>query len=85
MSNGNAAELAELLRRAGITAGTAEAVMEIDAVLQRWRRRALRRELGHRALIDLGIGIELAQFDVVAAIEARWRSGSISTRRGRAV
>ena len=69
MSKGNVAELAELLRRAGITAGTAEAVMEIDAVLQRWRRRALRRELGHRALIDLGIGIELAQFDVLAAIE----------------
>jgi DNA-binding MarR family transcriptional regulator len=69
MSKGNAAELAELLRRAGITAGTAETVMEIDAVLQRWRRRALRRELGHRALIDLGIGIELAQFDVLAAIE----------------
>jgi DNA-binding MarR family transcriptional regulator len=62
-------ELSALLRKAGIDAGTAEAVMDIDALMQKWRRRAMRRELGHRALIDLKAGIDLAQFDVLAAIE----------------
>lgn len=65
----DADELNKLLRKAGIDAATAEAVMDIDGVLQHWRRRAMRRELGHRALIDLKIGIDLAQYDVLAAIE----------------
>ncbi|NGP18982.1 winged helix-turn-helix transcriptional regulator [Devosia chinhatensis] len=43
--------------------------MDIDGLMQKWRRRALRRELGHRALVDLKIGIDLAQFDVLVAIE----------------
>lgn len=62
-------EVGALLRKAGIDAQTAEAVMDIDGVMQKWRRRAMRRELGHRALIDLKVGIDLAQFDVLAAIE----------------
>ncbi|SEP71948.1 DNA-binding transcriptional regulator, MarR family [Devosia sp. YR412] len=59
-----------LLRKAGIAEATVTAVVEIDALLQNWRRRALKRELGHRALIDLKIGIDLAQLDVLFAIEA---------------
>ncbi|WP_207633203.1 MarR family winged helix-turn-helix transcriptional regulator [Devosia aurantiaca] len=62
-------EVGALLRQAGIDAQTAEAVMDIDGLMQKWRRRALRRELGHRALVDLKIGIDLAQFDVLVAIE----------------
>ncbi len=62
-------ELNALLQRAGIDKASAEAVMEIDALLQRWRRRAMKRELGTRALVDLGIELDLAQLDVLAAIE----------------
>ncbi|KKB10257.1 MarR family winged helix-turn-helix transcriptional regulator [Devosia chinhatensis] len=62
-------ELNALLRKAGIGAATAEAVMDIDGMLQQWRRRAMKRELGHKALVDLRIGIDLAQFDVLVAIE----------------
>lgn len=61
-------ELNALLENAGIDAATAQAVMDIDGMLQQWRRRAMKRELGQRALLDLRIGIDLAQFDVLVAI-----------------
>ena len=63
-------ELSALLREAGIDTATAEAVIDIDGLMQKWRRRAMKRELGHRALVTLKIGIDLAQYDVLAAIEA---------------
>ena len=59
-----------LLRKSGIEKSTIDAVVSIDALLQNWRRRAMKRELGHRALVDLAIGIDLAQLDVLFAIEA---------------
>lgn len=59
-----------LLRKAGIAEASVDAVISIDALLQNWRRRAMKRELGHRALVDLKIGLDLAQFDVLVAIEA---------------
>jgi Transcriptional regulators len=62
-------EFNALLHKAGIDAATAEAVMNIDGLMQKWRRRAMKRELGHRALVDLKVGIDLAQFDVLVAIE----------------
>ncbi|KKB81324.1 transcriptional regulator [Devosia soli] len=62
-------ELNALLLRAGIAHDTAEAVMDIDALMQKWRRRAMKRELGNRALADLRIGIDLAQLDVLFAID----------------
>ena len=62
-------ELNALLLKAGIAPETAEAVMDIDALMQKWRRRAMKRELGNRALVDLRIGIDLAQLDVLFAID----------------
>lgn len=62
-------ELNAMLQQAGIAAETAEAVMDIDALMQKWRRRAMKRELGNRALVDLRIGIDLAQLDVLFAID----------------
>lgn len=59
-----------LLRKAGIAEATVDAVVGIDALMQNWRRRAIKRELGHRALLDLKIDIDLAQLDVLSAIEA---------------
>lgn len=67
---GGAIEMNTLLGKAGIDEDTVEAVVSIDALLQNWRRRATRRELGARALADLAVGIDLAQFDVLVAIEA---------------
>lgn len=48
----------------------AEAMMRIDRVVQNWRRRMHKRELGHRALRALGLDIELAQADILFAIGA---------------
>lgn len=62
-------ELGKLLRNAGIAPETTAAVMEIDWLMQAWRRRAMKRELGHRALVELKVGLDLSQFDVLAAIE----------------
>lgn len=64
-----------VLMQAGLDAETAEAVVEIDALMQKWRRRAQKRELGNRALADLKIGLDLAQFDVLTAIEGPTEPG----------
>ncbi|WIY53830.1 MarR family transcriptional regulator [Devosia sp. YIM 151766] len=66
---GDKTELSALLREAGINNQTIEAVMNIDALMQKWRRRAMKRELGTRALVDLKVGLDLAQLDVLYAIE----------------
>jgi DNA-binding MarR family transcriptional regulator len=66
----NQTDINTLLRKAGIAEETVEAVIGIDALLQNWRRRAMKRELGHRALVDLQVDIDLAQLDVLVAIEA---------------
>src|SRR5690606_22863144 len=67
--SGGKSEMNALLRKAGCDPETIEAVIGIDALMQTWRRRARARELGHRALLDLKVGIDLAQFDVLVAIE----------------
>ena len=68
--SGGKTDINALLHKAGIAPGTVDAVVAIDALLQHWRRRAMKRELGQRALVDLKIGIDLAQLDVLVAIEA---------------
>jgi DNA-binding MarR family transcriptional regulator len=68
--SGGKTDINALLQKAGIAEATVEAVVGIDAALQTWRRRAMKRELGQRALLDLKIGIDMAQFDVLVAIDA---------------
>lgn len=63
-------ELREGLARAGIGAAEADAALDLDAILQRWRRRVMKRELGHRALSDLDLGLDMAQLDALMAIWA---------------
>ncbi len=65
----DASEISGVLRRAGVDEHTADAVMRIDALLQNWRRRAMKRELGQRALVELKIGLDLGQYDVLVAID----------------
>lgn len=69
MSQFASGEASALLQKAGVDASTADAVMRIDALLQNWRRQAMKRELGQRALVELRIGLDIAQFDVLVAID----------------
>lgn len=62
--------LVRQLGRAGIDPATAETALDIDAILQGWRRRFLRRELGLRALADLDLPLDLAELDVLMAVRA---------------
>ncbi|MGR3632415.1 MAG: MarR family winged helix-turn-helix transcriptional regulator [Limimaricola soesokkakensis] len=63
-------ELIGDMARAGIDPEVTRAALAFDAVLQRWRRRVRTRELGHRALSELGLPLDLAQLDVMIAIHA---------------
>ena len=67
---GGTTDINALLRKAGIAQETVEATIIVDALLQNWRRRTMKRELGHRALRDLKIDMDLAQLDVLVSIEA---------------
>lgn len=58
------------LARLGVAPSVTRAALDIDGILQRWRRRFLKRELGQRALSDLGLPLDLAQLDVLMAIWA---------------
>lgn len=69
MAENTARTINALLEKAGISSETSDVVLAVDALLQKWRRRAMRRELGHKALVDLKAGIDLAQLDVLIAIE----------------
>jgi DNA-binding MarR family transcriptional regulator len=63
------ASLSEVLHHVGLGDGTIAAIVRLDALMQIWRRRMNKRELGHRALEVLQVPIDLAQFDVLRAIE----------------
>ena len=60
----------EQLSAAGLGEADARAALDLDAVMQRWRRRVVKRELGRRALSDLGLSIELPELDALMAIWA---------------
>lgn len=62
--------LETLLAAAGINPDTVSAVRRIDMLMQRWRRRFTKRELGHRALAALKIDLDLLQADVLFAVAA---------------
>ncbi|MEN9061848.1 MULTISPECIES: MarR family winged helix-turn-helix transcriptional regulator [Ponticoccus] len=62
--------LKEELAQAGISEDSSQAALDIDAVLQVWRRKVFKRELGHRALAELGLPVDLPQLDVLMAVRA---------------
>lgn len=66
--SGGKTDINDLLRKAGIDDATVEAVVDIDALMQHWRRRVQKRELGSRALVELNVGLDLPQLDVLLAI-----------------
>ncbi|GLQ55569.1 MarR family winged helix-turn-helix transcriptional regulator [Devosia nitrariae] len=70
MSEPRTPEVESLLQQAGADDQTIDAVKRVDALLQNWRRRVVKRELSHVAIRDLGLKLDLAQLDVLTAIEA---------------
>ncbi len=62
--------MAAFLAHAGIPAEVTEKALAVDAILQQWRRRISRRELGQMALAQLGLEIDLPKLDVLIATHA---------------
>lgn len=65
-------EMRDFLHGAGIEPGAVDSALEIDGVMQQWRRRWNKRELGNSALrhLQLSDRLDLAQLDVLVAIWA---------------
>lgn len=63
-------KLKKRMDRAGITREVTEVALDIDAILQLWRRRFTKRELGQHALTDLDLPFDLAELDVLMAVWA---------------
>lgn len=59
-----------MLAAFGQNENTTNHALAIDAVLQAWRRRVQKRELGHMALAELGLSLDLPKLDVIVAIRA---------------
>lgn len=70
MTNKVPDRMEERLGRAGLAPFAARAVLQIDALMQGWRRRMTKRELGLSALRELGLDLDLPQLDVLVAIAA---------------
>ncbi|EAQ02844.1 transcriptional regulator [Pseudooceanicola batsensis HTCC2597] len=60
----------QVLSRFGVAEDTTDHALELDAILQAWRRRVQKRELGQMAVQELGLPIDLPKLDVMIAIWA---------------
>ena len=56
------------LAAAGVDPDAVEYAFRVDAVLQRWRRRFQKRELGQRAIAEMRLPIDLSQLDALTVI-----------------
>ena len=63
-------DVKQKLTELGVSKIRAEGALELDAILQVWRRRVLKRELGVRAVSELGLPIEMPQLDALFAVWA---------------
>jgi DNA-binding MarR family transcriptional regulator len=54
----------------GLKEEVARPAVELDAILQRWRRRAAKRLPERRALGEMGLDLDIARLDVLTAILA---------------
>jgi DNA-binding MarR family transcriptional regulator len=59
-----------LLHSVGADPAVIDAVVRVDDVIQEWRRKMTKRELGHRAIEKLSLPLDLAQLDVLFAISS---------------
>lgn len=60
----------DVLAGFGIARETSDHALELDAILQAWRRRVQKRELGQMALRELNLPLDLPKLDVLIAIWA---------------
>ncbi|MGR3321682.1 MAG: MarR family winged helix-turn-helix transcriptional regulator [Pseudooceanicola sp.] len=58
------------LARAGIAPEVTDRALTLDAIVQTWRRRIQKRELGRMALRELSLPLDLPKLDVLIAIWA---------------
>ncbi|MEY8841013.1 MarR family winged helix-turn-helix transcriptional regulator [Cribrihabitans sp. XS_ASV171] len=63
-------ELKSELVQAGIDEDLSRSALELDAIMQHWRRRVIKRELGQRAIADLGLDLDMALLDVLMVVSA---------------
>ena len=63
-------QLKDVLAGFGIARDTSDHALELDAILQAWRRRVQKRELGQMALKELNLPLDLPKLDVLIAIWA---------------
>ena len=57
-----------MLDRSGISQDVTDRALTLDAIIQTWRRRVQKRELGRMALRELDLPLDLPQLDVLIAI-----------------
>ncbi|WP_240789435.1 MarR family winged helix-turn-helix transcriptional regulator [Pseudooceanicola onchidii] len=63
-------DMKAVLEGFGVPRDVTQHALELDAILQAWRRRVQKRELGHMALTELGLPIDVPKLDVMIAIWA---------------
>jgi len=63
-------DLKHRLAHAGIGEDLIQSALELDGIMQHWRRRVVKRELGQRALADLGLDLDLPLLDVLMVVWA---------------
>ena len=52
----------------GLSPEAAQAALQVDATMQRWRRRVVKRRLERRVLAELGLNLDVPKIDVLTAI-----------------
>ncbi len=63
-------DLTSKLAQAGIGEDLSQSALELDAIMQHWRRRVVKRELGQRAIADLGLDLDMALLDALMVVSA---------------
>lgn len=61
-------DLTQRLAEAGLGPSTIEAALQVDATMQRWRRRVVKRRLERWAIDELGLDLDVPRIDVLTAI-----------------
>jgi DNA-binding MarR family transcriptional regulator len=61
-------EVAQDLRASGYSPGTIDALLDFDAAMFKMMRRMVKGELPAQLMAELGIGLEMAQFQTLTAI-----------------
>lgn len=61
-------DLKRQLVQAGIGEELSRSALELDAIMQHWRRRVVKRELGQRAMAALGVDLDMALLDVLMVV-----------------